>query len=197
MRPETKSNKSKLLSRLKHKKILSSKELEKYAAGREILRRLVESGEIQSLGSGYYATNALDPFVASIISVARYYPKTIISNFTALVIHQLSDEVLEKIDVDISRNQSIRNSLLNVHRVPTKRLTGVTRLPYHEEKIKIYDKERTIAEGYLIDPGGAIFFKALKRYLKSQQPNIDKIQKYDKVLKTKVLDHLRQELADG
>lgn len=196
MRSETKTRKSKLLETLKHKKVLSSKELEKYVAGRTILRRMVEAGEIQSIGSGYYATNALDPFVAATLVVTKYYPKAVISNYTALVIHKLSDEIIEKIDVDIERNKSIRNNLLSVHRVPAKRSMGITKLPYHNETIRIYDKERTIAEAYLID-SGATFYKALKRYLKSQEPDIDKIQKYDRRLKTKVLERLRQELADA
>lgn len=52
----------------------------------------------------FNAHPSLDLFTASLIATARYYPKAVISNITALVIHSLSDEGIDRIDVDIPRN---------------------------------------------------------------------------------------------
>jgi hypothetical protein len=53
-----------------------------------------------------------------------------------------------------------------------------------------------LCEAYKIDPAGPLFFKSLKRSLKNHQLNATLIAKYDIALKTKVLTHLQQELAD-
>ncbi len=186
-----------LLRFIKKNQVATSKELEKYVPARTILGRLVDEGQIQSLGAGVYGTIALDPFIASVIAAARYYPKAIVSNLTAMVIQGLSDERIDRIDVDIERNASIRNKLLKVHRVVASRLAGVEKLKFHGSTIRIYDRERSLCEAYLIDEGGPLFFKALKRYLKKQKPDFGSILKYDNALKTQVLRHVQQELADA
>lgn len=178
-------------------RIATSKELEKFVPARATLGRLTAEGKIQSLGAGIYATPALDPFIASVIAVALYYPKSILSHFTAMVIHGLSDERITRIDVDIERSGSIRNKLMAAHRVPASRLVGVEKMKFHGSVVRIYDVERTLCEAYLIDRGGPIFFKALKRYMKRHKPNTAAILKYDGILRTHVLGHIQQELADA
>jgi predicted transcriptional regulator of viral defense system len=146
---------------------------------------------------GIYASTELDPFVAAVLATAKYYPSAIISGITALQIHELAQEYVEKIDVDISRGTSIRNKMLQVHRVPSQRLIGMMELKFHGSKIRIYDIERTLCEAYHLDPSGPLFFKALKRYVARGKVKASQIQKYDQKLKTHVLMHLRQELADA
>ncbi len=182
---------------LKKKHVLSSSEIEKILGSRTEIKRHVDAGYLFPLGRGYYYSNSTDPFSAMVIAANRYYPRAVISNLTALVIHKLSDESLNEIDVDITRQEKLKNRLLRVHRVSPNRMIGISKLKFLEESIKIYDLERTLCEAYKIDSGGSIFFKAIKRYLKHYTPDFKKIGEYDKKLKTKVLIHLRQELADA
>lgn len=84
-----------------------------------------------------------------------------ISGLTALQIHGLAQEYVDKIDVDISRTTSLRNKILNVHRVPDSRIVGVTTVAVQGRAIRIYDIERSLCEAYRMDTGGALFFKAL------------------------------------
>jgi hypothetical protein len=193
MRPK----KENLLKKLKERKVMKVADLAPYLSNRLQLTRMADAGEIMSLRAGFYAHPSIDPLVASTVVATRYYPKAVLSNFTALVIHRLSDAQIDKIDVDIERNQSIRNALLRVHRVPKHRLTGITQVTYQGSRVRAYDRERSLCEAYLIDGEGAVFFKALKRYLRQGKEDIDLIAKYDKILKTDVLKRLRQELADG
>lgn len=186
-----------VLKALKRHKVLAAQELEKHVSSRLALRRLADTGQISSLGNGLYASPALDPFVASVVAVARYYPDTVVSGLTAMVIHELSEERIDRIDVDVERGRSIRNKMVNCHRVPKSRLIGIVTMKYRNEPIRVYDKERTLCEAYRLDPGGPLFFKALKRYLRQQRPNTDRLQEYDRKLKTKVIGHLQQELADA
>lgn len=178
----------------KHR-VISSTELLEVLGSRVATKRIADAGEITPLGSGIYASPGLDPFTAAVIATARFYPKTIISNITALVIHGLSDESIDRVDVDLERTRTIRNRLLRVHRVSKTRLIGMTTIVFHGEKIRIYDLERTLCEAYKIDPSGPIFFKALKQYVKSGKVAAERIAKYDSKLGTNVLRHLRQELA--
>jgi predicted transcriptional regulator of viral defense system len=186
-----------LQKELARNKVMSTSQLEKFVSGRVVLTRMAEEGKIVPLGSGLYASPTIDPFVASVLAVPRFYPDAIISNLTALVVHGLSDERLDQIDVDIERSRSIRNRLLRVHRVPEHRLIGVATQKFHGEKLRIYDLERSLSDAYRLDRGGPIFFKALKRYLKGHKLRTDIILKYDEALKTRVLHHVQQELADA
>lgn len=188
-------SKSKVLAALKKNKVMRTAELAKLTSHRSMLRRIADAGDLFHIGAGIYAHSSIDPFLAAIVAAKKYYPKAVLSNLTALVIHRLSDERIDRVDIDIERGSSIKNKVFNVHRVPGKRLIGVTNLQHQGFTIRIYDRERSLCEAYRIDPQGTIFFKALKRYLKNGQPDIDKIARYDRTLKTDVLSHLRQELA--
>ena len=184
------------LRALKRLKVLAHSELAKYGVNGVILKKLSELGQIIRIGSGIYASAELVPFVAAVLATATYYPDAVISGLTALQIHGLAEEFIERVDVDIPRETSVRNRMLNSHRVPAKRIIGVAILPFHDGKIKIYDLERTLCEAYRLDPKGPLFFKALKRYRALGQINPEQLAAYDRTLKTEVLTHLRQELAD-
>ncbi len=72
-------------------------------------------------------------------------------------------------------------------------ISGLTALQIHglaEEYIQKVDVDR-------LDPKGSMFFKALKRYCSKGHVDSTAIAQYDQILKTQVLMHLRQELADG
>jgi predicted transcriptional regulator of viral defense system len=191
-----KTRKNRFLKVLGRLKVMPSREARKFGLSLATLSRMNDSGEIVNLGKGLYSHPSMDPF-AGTVAASKIYRGAIISHITALVVHGLSDERVDKIDIDIDRTTSIRHNLFSVHRVAKRKRIGVTHLSFHGVKIKIYDRERTLCEAYRIDPAGAIFFKALKRYLKMPSPNIEKIAKYDKVLRTQVLKHLRQEWADA
>ncbi len=190
------SPKEKILAALKKKKVMRAAELEKFFTHRSILRRMTESAEIFSVGSGFYAHASVEPQVAAVLA-ANYYSKAVVSGITALVIHDLSDEVIDRVDIDIPRTSSLRNKIFRVHRVPRERLVGIVNHPYQGYKVRTYDKERALCDAYLKEADGAIFYKALKRYLRGKDRDIDAIARYDKDLNTKVLHHVRQELADG
>lgn len=184
------------LKAIERHRVMSYAELAKHGATGTKLRRMTEAGLIVPLGSGLYASIKLDPFVASVIATAKYYPKAVISGLTALQIYELGQDYAQKIDVDIARETSLRNRMLKVHRVPQSRLIGIASLKYHGAKIRIYDIERTLCEAYKLDRAGPLFFKALKRYIARGKIGFAKIQLYDKALKTQVMKHLQQELAD-
>jgi predicted transcriptional regulator of viral defense system len=186
----------KLLSKLKKEKVMSLGELMEFFGNRMELHRSVCKGILQPVSRGFYAAPGLDPFLAVLITVSKFYPEGVISSRTALYIHGLAQDFIESIDVDIESNKFLRNKILNVHRVDSKRIVGIIMLNYHGVIIKIYDLERTLIEAYKLDPAGPDFYRALKRYVNKGNIKPDRIASYDRILKTKVMIHLQQELAN-
>jgi hypothetical protein len=194
MRTSLKINRAEKL--IKQGGVFSSRQLVKLLGHRMAIQRLVESDRLMPLGRGFYTTPKLDPSVAQIHVVARFYPRAVISGISALIIHKLSDEKLDRATVDLPKETKLANQLLDVRRVAKSRLVGVTRMEYFGESIRIYEVERSLCDAYRIDRG-ALFFKALKRYIQHYRPNAKKIARYDKALGTKVLPALQQELANA
>lgn len=192
------SDKDAVAMAIRKHQLMRSGDLLKIAGSYLQIRRKAEAGVITPLGSGLYAAPSLDPFVAAVLATAKFFPAAVISGLTALVIHGLSDEYIERVDVDIPREKSLRNRLLRVHRVTRERLKGSTQLKFHGQPIRIYDVERSLCDAYRIDPAGPIFFKALKRSLtEKKKVDSEKLRRYDSLLGTRVLMHLQQELASG
>lgn len=182
---------------IKKKRVMRAKDLGRYVASGAQLRRYANDGRLIALGAGYYADPSLDPLTAALAVVARYYPRAVISNITALFVHGLTDERIDLIDVDISRQSSIRNKVIRTHRVNPKIIMGIEETIYNGIKLKVYSKERALCDAYHFDPGGPIFLKAFKRYVKTSTIDATAIAAYDKLLKTDVLRAVMQELADA
>ncbi len=185
-----------MLKLIKGKQVYSSHELVGLLGNRTAIQRMVKADQLMSLGSGYYSTFNIEPGVAQIHVVAQYFPKAVLSGITALGIHGLSDERLDKVTVDIPLETTLANRFLSVRRVARSRLMGIIQMDYFGKNIRIYDRERALCDAYRIDRT-ALFFKALKRYIKQGLKNSEHIARYDKVLGTKVMRALQQELADG
>ena len=188
-------NTKKLISYLKQKKVAKANELTKIVGNKMALLRLSDIGVIQNVSRGYYSLPSIDILNAQLIVISKYYRDAIISGLTAAYLYELTDESVNKIEVDIPNKKNIQNSSLKVRRIDKKRIIGVIRKKIEGENIKIYDIERTLVDIYLKYPGH-IFYKALKRYIKKYKPNSNLIRKYDEILRTNVLKSLMQELAD-
>ena len=187
---------NKLQRILKEQSVAKASDLAKQGISRLQLSRQASSGDIISLGAGYYAHQSLDPFTASIIAVTRQFPDAVISKATALVIHQISDERIDQVDIDISRLTSVRNKLVRAHRVTENYRVGVEEIDFHGETIRIYDIERSLSEAFKMGPDSELFLKTIKRYSSKGLPQYEKIADYDRLLSTNVLRAVRQEMAD-
>jgi predicted transcriptional regulator of viral defense system len=186
----------KLLKQLDTQKVAKASEL-MTITNRSQLRRYVEEGVIQAIGYGFYAHPAIDPIDAYLLVVAKYYPRAVVANRTALYVHRLTDERVDQIDVDVPNDTTIKNRFLSVHRVAKRLMVGVVQHEICGQKIRIYSRERALCGLYREEPDGPVFLKALKRYVKSGQIDSQVIADLDKQLNTSVLKTLRQEMADG
>ena len=172
-------------------------ELESVFGNHPTIIAAVQSNLIVKVGSGFYTAPDIDANTALLITVGRFFPKAAISGISALAFHGLSNEQPNKVTVDIERTTSLRNQILQVRRVMPAFLIGIETVKFQGVKIKIYDVERSLCDIYRIEKDGPIFIKAIKRYVKKYKINSVKFAKYDSILKTRVLPHLKQELAEG
>ena len=183
---------------IKVKKVISAEEALKIVSNRMVITRLAKDGKIQHLGGGYYADISLNDFVAGLMVVAKYYRKGVVSGVSALRIQELGDDQIYKIDIDIPNTTSIKNSILNVHRIAKKYLIDYEILDYMGAKIKVYDPTRCLYEAYKLSGYGHEFFKAIKRYHRKYKDNINykKLEKLDRIFGVQILKCLVQEGAD-
>ena len=126
--------------------VISAQEALSFLPNRTALQRLHQSQKINHLGGGFYSSSECDELTALLAVVSKYYPHCIISGATALTLYELSDYCIDLIDVDILNTTNLKNSLLNVHRVASKRITGVSIKEFNGLEIMIYNLERSLIE---------------------------------------------------
>lgn len=176
--------------------VAKTSELQVKTHNRMAIIRLAEQGVIQNVARGYYSLPKFDIFDVMLVLVAKYYKDAVVSGLAAARVYGLTDENIEKIDVDILKTKNVRNMFLGIKRTERNRIIGVMTKDVLDNKIKLYDVERTLVD-IKMKYSPAIFYKALKRYLKKYKPDFEKIKKYDAIVSTNVLSAVMQELADG
>jgi predicted transcriptional regulator of viral defense system len=180
---------------LKLKRVARHKELASLVRHPFEIQRLADAGNINALGGGFYCHPEVDPIKAGYVVVSRFYPKAVVSNISALHMYDLTDQRIDRIDVDIPNTTSIRNELIRAHRVHPKYMDGIVEIDVEGYLVKVYSIERSLCDICKDRGKGEIFFKALKRYMETDRLNINAITTYDKLLGTNVIESVAQEFA--
>jgi hypothetical protein len=89
----TKTDQKKALTRIKKEKVLGLAELIELFGNRMEVSRKSREGILQSLGNGFYSTPQLDPFIAALVVVTKYYPHVVISGRTVLDFTELTPAI--------------------------------------------------------------------------------------------------------
>lgn len=153
--------------------VASLTELIKLVGHKTGVYRLVEAGEIAKVhpdGLGYFCLPEVEEGTAHFAIVKKYYPQCVISGKTALALYDLGLDYIDKIEVDIPKSQSLRNELLDVHRVVERKITSVIEKSFDHKgipfKVKIYSPERTLFEAYKYNKGLDSYFYTINQYKK-------------------------------
>jgi len=148
--------------------VLRSNELEKIVGTRQAIRRAVNAGMLHQVCRGLYSVGELIPrHKALFVVLGKYYPDAIISQKSAMVFQELLDESLDKIDLDVPRedNPPRKHEFYNFNRKAT--LIGWEEKEIEGRKIRVYSRERCLFEALSIDGySGELFHKVLLRYCK-------------------------------
>lgn len=189
-----------VLKLIESKKVIKASEAMKLISDRKELTRMHENGDILYLGSGLYSSLSISSEMAALMATSKYYPQAVISRSTALRIHGLGEERINKVHVDIANDTSIRNELMEVHRVSPKYMTEIVVIDYQGIRLKVYSEARCLYEALKEYGYTAEYFKAIKRYVarhkKSKSIDSKLIEKLDLLFNQNVASSIAQEVSD-
>lgn len=175
---------------------ITSRQVTEAGLHRNVLQKLVESGELYRYGRGLYVKNSA--WEDDLYLLQRKYERGIYSNDTALYLLGYSDRTPSKYTMTFPKGYnapSLRKENVTVKRVVWENYEfGITEIQSPSgNPIRVYDLERTLCD-VLRGSGGdiQIIGKAMKRYASSKTKDIHKLMQYAEKLrvKPKVLHYL-------
>ena len=152
---------------LLEKIVISTKEAVEVLGNRMSITRLCKKDIICPVGqkgSGYYTLPDTNDLKAILAVKSNYYPESVISGPSALTLHELGLDYIDKLDIDIPLEKDIKNQLFNTHRIIIRKIMYVINKEIQEIIVKIYSPERTLYEAYKQGKNSETFYRALKRY---------------------------------
>lgn len=160
-------------------------------SNRMVLSRLVAKGELHRIDRQVYAMELdwlTDP-LKKYMPVCFLIPEAVICGVSALSYYDLTDEEERKIWISLPHKKRVGSSKYRVIRPSGLALTlGVKKIAFNHREVRIYDMEKTIVDSFKYF-SEEVAFKALKRYLKRKDKNIQKLCNYARRLK-KPLDEI-------
>ena len=167
---------------------ITTKEVVSNGISRIFLTNLVKKSTLVRISKGYYGlpTYIEDEYykISSKSKNARF------SGATALYLHNLSDRVPLLYNITLPNDysgilQKDKNVIISFVSREILDLGVIEMISPFGMKIKVYDLERTICDiiKYKNKIDAEIFSKALKRYAKSKDKNLNKLTKYARIMK--------------
>lgn len=164
--------------------ILKTSDLREIKIDSRGIKRLVESGVMEKIKTGYYRSLEVDPSEVSM--VARLFPEAILWGGTALFHYGYSDRTPMEWEVIVSKNVSPSRFEMNYPYMkpffvrPEELSFGVTTMEIEGVSMNILDRDRLICESlrYEADMDSETFNKAIQAYLEDPKKNIRKLMDY-------------------
>ena len=154
------------------------------------IQELLEKGFIEKIRRGYY--HWIEDYGRSeVVIINRLFPDAVLCMETALFYYQYSDRNPAEWNIAIDKNASrqrlkIDYPFIKAYRVEPSLLSlGETGGKIDFEKIRIYDRDRTICDVLrnMNKMDKEIFNKAVQNYVKDPKKNISNLMEYAKVLR--------------
>lgn len=192
---------SKILKKIENQKFILSSNSSNFDLNRTQIHRLAIKDKLEHVARGVYITkdeNENIPFEFSDLFYNTLSIKHgVIFGLSALSYYNLTDEIPRKFYIAIpSQNKPSKNENIRFYRLKNHSV-GIEQIKIAENIfVNIYSKEKTIVDSFK-------FFsletsiKALKRYFtNNQNPDINKIIEYAKLLKVKIEPYLESILTN-
>ncbi len=154
------------------------------------IQELLEKGFIEKIRRGYY--HWIEDYGRSeVVIINRLFPDAVLCMETALFYYKYSDRNPAEWNIAIDKNASrqrlkIDYPFIKAYRVEPSLLSlGETGGKIDFEKIRIYDRDRTICDVLrnMNKMDKEIFNKAVQNYVKDPKKNISNLMEYAKVLR--------------
>lgn len=174
------------------KKILTMPELHALGLSAYRIRNMVAHGELVKLNKSTYENTAYNGEESDYIYAYAYVPDGVICLLSAAVIYGLSTYRLDCIDVAVAQKRNVSTlpewPEIKLWYFEDARLdTGVAEMEVCNEKVKIYDIEKTVADivYYRNKIGIEQTKEILTNYLKRPERDINKLCRYASKLRCK------------
>jgi predicted transcriptional regulator of viral defense system len=171
-----------LLRYLRKKAFLRSADLGDLGVPREVLRRLVASGEVERVGRGVYALAGADLSEAQAIVQAQLrVPQAVVCLLSALQFHELTTQLPHEVWIAVSRKArkpKVDYPPLRVVRFSGRALTqGIREHVIDRHRVSITTPARTVADcfKYRNKVGLDVALEALKDYRRRRAGTIDEL----------------------
>ena len=154
------------------------------------IQELLEKGFIEKIRRGYY--HWIEDYGRSeVVIINRLFPDAVLCMETALFYYKYSDRNPAEWNIAIDKNASrqrlkIDYPFIKAYRIEPSLLSlGETGGKIDFEKIRIYDRDRTICDVLrnMNKMDKEIFNKAIQNYVKDSKKNISSLMQYAKVLR--------------
>lgn len=168
--------------------ILRASRAIKLGIPKQIIYDMVRSGEITKESLGLYrlaeTENLGNP---DLVQASLLIPKGVLFLISALYFHELTTQIPHYVYIALPR--AIKKARINYppikffYRSDQQYLAGIQEYTIDGVTIRIYDKEKTIADCFMYRKqiGGEIALEALKDYMRQPSPNIHLLIEYARI----------------
>ncbi len=166
---------------------ISHKDVSKAGIPSWFLYEFIKKKKLEKFAPGFYVGASYFPDDYYILQMR--YPKYIFADMSALYLHHLTDRIPDEREVvcpqgyNPTRNKPKWLLIRKISNPDVYRLGVRETLTMLGNKVKVYDRERTICDviRYRDRYDAETFIKAIRFYIKSK-PNITKLMDYAKIL---------------
>ena len=175
----------------KYNGTLSMKDAKAAGISATTITRMVNNGELEREYPGYFTLPG--HFSDELLIAQKQYQRGIISHVSALDLYDLTDNIPKKIDLTVPRGYNVpkdrlANFAIELHFTKSEwyELGKTTYNSRFGNEIVIYDRERTLCD--IWNPwtqlDAEVRYKALQRYMVSDERNIRKLNEYRSIFPT-------------
>ncbi len=171
--------------------VLKTKELNRLGFSSRQIRKLLDSGFISKIKSGFYELTDYIPKEEAIIG--RLFPNAVIFLESALFYYEYTDRIPKAVQIAVSRDSktsqfSVHYPLIKPFYLEPKFLAvGVESIKVDDISVQIYDRDRTICDVLRFESKleEEVFATAIKRYMKDPNKNVRNLFEYAEVFNIK------------
>lgn len=172
----------------KHNGVVTSAMLTKNNIPRFYLKKMTDGGELLCVCRGIYVTP--DSWEDEMFILQAKFPKGIFSHETALYIHNLTDRTPMKYSMTFPHgyhtSSVVEENITERHSISELYNLGITTANSPcNNKIKLYNIEKTLCDIVKSNCDIQMVNEAMKRYARSKDKNIKLLYEYAEILRVK------------
>jgi predicted transcriptional regulator of viral defense system len=163
---------------------------------KHVLYEMVKSGELIREAQGIYRLTESDPLGnPDLVNISLRVPRAVFGLISALYFHGLTTQIPHFIYFALPRDvktPKIAYPPISVFHLSEKSYwAGIIDLELDGVKVKIYDREKTIADCFKFRQkvGTDVALEALRDYLNQPSPNVSLLMKYARINRVEKVMH--------